>query len=23
DVMVLSPDSDFFRYMRSPDSARK
>ncbi len=23
DVMVLSPDSDFFRYMRSPDSVRK
>lgn len=23
DVMVLSPDNDFFRYMRSPDSARK
>ena len=23
DVMVLSPDSDFLRYMRSPDSARK
>lgn len=23
DVMVLSPDSDFFRYMKSPDSTRK
>jgi membrane protease subunit HflC len=23
DVMVLSPDSDFFRYMKSPDSVRK
>lgn len=23
DVMVLSPDSDFFRYMKSPDSMRK
>ncbi|MBI3311396.1 MAG: hypothetical protein HYZ77_09145, partial [Serratia liquefaciens] len=22
-VMVLSPDSDFFRYMKSPDSTRK
>ena len=23
DVLVLSPDSDFFRYMKSPDTLRK